>query len=333
MSEAIRADTTGKAVLSLHGVRKRYYLGSLLGRRRIDALDDVHLEVAEDKPTVISIVGESGSGKTTLAKVILGLIRPDSGTVSVCGYPVAGPGRRLSDRDLIRLVQPIFQNPFDAFSGYRRLDAYLRDTAVFVRRLRDADEINGVLEEVLGTVGLRLADIRGKYQSQFSGGELQRISIARALIAHPRLIVADEPASMIDASLRMNVVNLFRKVKEERRTHFLYITHDLATAYYLSDYIAIMYRGCIMELGTAQQVLDRPSHPYTQLLLASVPSLDTRWEGSGEKLPDIESEEYALVGCPFSRRCPRATEVCTRVRPGATSLGPARTVYCHHAQT
>jgi peptide/nickel transport system ATP-binding protein len=324
---------SGQSVLSLHGVRKRYYLGGLFSRTRIDALDDVHLEVVDEKPTVISIVGESGSGKTTLARVLLGLVKPDAGTVSVCGYPIVGDGRGIRGRELIRLVQPIFQNPFDAFSSYRRLDSYLRDTAVFVRRLARQDEIDGVLEEVLSTVGLRLSDVRGKYQSQFSGGELQRISIARALIAQPKLIVADEPASMVDASLRMNVVNLFLKLKEERRTHFVYITHDLATAYYLSDYIAIMYRGCIMEFGRAKEVLDRPGHPYTQLLLSSVPALDHRWQGSRDKLPDIESEEYRFTGCPFSGRCSKATELCTRERPGPTPFADGRSVYCHHAET
>jgi peptide/nickel transport system ATP-binding protein len=329
----LSSDTSGHSVLSLHGVRKRYSLGGLFSRKRIDALNDVHLDVVDDGPTVISIVGESGSGKTTLARVLLGLVKPDAGSVSVCGFPIAGAGRGLRNRELIRLVQPIFQNPFEAFSSYRRVDAYLRDTAVFVRRLSRQAEIDRVLEEVLSTVGLRLGDVRGKYQSQFSGGELQRISIARALIAQPRLIVADEPASMVDASLRMNVVNLFLKVKEERRTHFLYITHDLATAYYLSDYIGIMYRGCIMEFGRAKEVLDRPGHPYTQLLLSSVPALDRRWQGSRDKLPDLESEEYSRAGCVFAGRCSKATEVCGRERPGPTPFAGGRTVYCHHAET
>jgi peptide/nickel transport system ATP-binding protein len=142
----------------------------------------------------------------------------------------------------------------------------------------------GAVEDALSAVGLTYRDVRGKYSNQFSGGELQRVSIARALIPHPRLIVADEPVSMIDASRRMLIINLFRDLKERYQTSFLYITHDLATAYYISDYIAVRNKGAIVEFGKAKGVLSNPQHAYTRLLLDSIPRLDRKWNPSTESL-------------------------------------------------
>ncbi|MBV9229412.1 MAG: ABC transporter ATP-binding protein, partial [Chloroflexi bacterium] len=163
-----------------------------------------------------------------------------------------------------------------AFSRYRAIDSYLYETATRVKQLNKADAISAV-EEALASVGLEYKDVRGKYPNQFSGGELQRISIARALIPHPSILVADEPVSMIDASRRMTIINLFLSLKQEYKTSILYITHDLATAYYISDYIAVMNRGSVVEFGRARQVLSDPQHAYTQLLLDSIPTLKRKW--------------------------------------------------------
>jgi peptide/nickel transport system ATP-binding protein len=173
-------------------------------------------------------------------------------------------------------VQPIFQNPFEAFSRYRTIDSYLYETATRVARLGKTDAI-AAMEEALSVVGLDYKDVRGKYPNQFSGGELQRASVARALIPHPSLIIADEPVSMIDASRRLLIINLFMALKQEYKTSFLYITHDLATAYYISDYTAVMNRGTVVEFGEAHQVLQNPQHEYTRLLLSSIPALDHKW--------------------------------------------------------
>ena len=162
-----------------------------------------------------------------------------------------------SKAEFLKSVQPIFQNPFEAFSSYRSVDSYLQTTAVRVNKFSGA-QATEAMTETLNFVGLKYGDVRGKYPNQFSGGELQRVSIARALIPHPNMIIADEPVSMIDASMRMNIVNLFLSLKEEFKTSFLYITHDLATAYYISDYVAVMYRGCIVEFGAAKDVLKKP---------------------------------------------------------------------------
>ena len=211
-------------------LNKVYRLGGLINRIRINALDDVNLTIESCEPVIISIVGESGSGKTTLAKVILRLVKPTSGTALVCDQLIAGKGDKPSNREFFSTVQPIFQNPFEAFSSYRTVDAYLFATAVRVNGLSKTEAVDAVTE-ALSLVGLEYRDVRGKYPNQFSGGELQRVSIARALIPHPEIIIADEPVSMIDASLRMNIINLFLQLKEEFQRSFLYITHDLATAY------------------------------------------------------------------------------------------------------
>jgi peptide/nickel transport system ATP-binding protein len=298
---------------------------------KINALDDVNLDIKSDHPMIISLVGESGSGKTTLAKVILRIYDATSGEVSVYDKLITGAGKRLDKKALRTTIQPIFQNPFEAFNSYRPLDAYLQGTAQKIRKAITKNEIEDALEEALGSVGLHYNDVRGKYTTQFSGGELQRISIARALIPRPQLIVADEPVSMIDASLRMNIVNLFLSLKEQYHTSFLYITHDLATAYYISDVIAIMYRGCIVEFGEARTILTSPQHPYTQLLLESIPLIGKKWERESMVMSDMETKEFRFEGCKFYNRCPKAEDRCMQERPAAVRQDDGRDVYCHFA--
>lgn len=271
-----------KTLLRTDHLNKEFQMGSFPRNITIKALNDVNIEVKSDKPAIISIVGESGSGKTTLAKVILRLVQPTSGTVTIADRIVAGKGARPDKNEFLRTVQPIFQNPFEAFSRYRTIDTYLYETATRVAGLSKEAAVKA-MEEALAVVGLEYKDVIGKYPNQFSGGELQRASVARALIPHPSLIVADEPVSMIDASRRMIIINLFLALKQEYNTSFLYITHDLATAYYISDYIAVMNHGVVMEFGAAKQVLQNPQHEYTQLLLSSIPSLDHRWIDEGKE--------------------------------------------------
>jgi oligopeptide/dipeptide ABC transporter ATP-binding protein len=319
-----------KTILKTEGLNKSYRLGSFPRRVSINALDDVTFTVESDEPVIASVVGESGSGKTTLAKVILRLIEPNAGKAIVYDRVVAGGGQKPDQAEYLRTVQPIFQNPFEAFSSYRTVDAYLYETATRVRQLGDA-AARTAMSEALAAVGLKLTDVQGKYPNQFSGGELQRVSIARALIPRPSIIIADEPVSMIDASLRMNIVNLFLTLKQEYKTSFLYITHDLATAYYISDYIAVMYRGTIVEFGRARTVLAEPKHPYTQLLLDSIPSLKHKWARRNFVASDLETKEYQFKGCKFYNRCPLAQEVCKHQRPPALQKEDGREVYCHFA--
>jgi peptide/nickel transport system ATP-binding protein len=263
-------------ILKTTGLNKVYRQGGLMRSRQIKALNEVNITVEGDKPVVIAVVGESGSGKTTLAKTLLRLETPSSGQAIVYDNVVAGKGAVPSKRDFLGLVQPIFQNPFEAFSRYRPVDAYLHETAVRVAGM-DGAQADAAVADALRSVGLDYAEVRGKYTNQFSGGELQRISVARALIPEPKLIVADEPVSMIDASRRMIIINLFKKLRDEAGRSFLYITHDLATAYYISDYVVVMNKGQVVEFGAAREVMGNPQHPYTRLLLDSIPTTTKKW--------------------------------------------------------
>jgi peptide/nickel transport system ATP-binding protein len=279
-----------------------------------------------DQPVIISLVGESAVARPR-AKVVLRLLEPTSGSATHDHHG----GQRRQTGEANSSVQPIFQNPFEAFSSYRTVDSYLERTTMLVNNLSRGAAV-GAMEEALTSVGLKYADVKGKYPNQFSGGELQRVSVARALIPHPKIIIADEPVSMIDASLRMNVINLFLSLKQTFNTSFLYITHDLATAYYISDYIAVMYRGCIVEFGQARAVLTDPQHLHTKLLLESIPSTKQKWAKKQFEESDIETKEYRFVGCKFHNRCPLAQDICIQTRPPAVKKTDGRDVYCHFAK-
>jgi ABC-type oligopeptide transport system ATPase subunit len=188
-----------------------------------------------------------------------------------------GNDARLSDTAFRRLVQPIFQNPFESFSIHMPVDFYLYQTAINLGMATDEESARPAVNEALRSVGLELGRVGGKYVQQFSGGELQRIAIARALIPKPRLIVADEPVSMVDASLRMTIVNLFHEIRKSFGISFLYITHDLSTAFYIADQIAIMSQGRVVEAGVPEFLIDAPTQSYTKKLIEAMPQIGTPW--------------------------------------------------------
>ena len=261
------------ALLDVDNVVRTYSTG-LFARRRVTAVDGVSLRLDAARPEIFTIVGESGSGKTTLARMILNMIAPSAGTIRFDGTDLAtirGGRARLA---FMKRVQPIFQNPFEAFNPMKRLDRYLFVTARRMVGLSDEAAIADAADAALLSVGLSLAEIRGRFPHELSGGQLQRVAIARALISRPALLIADEPVSMIDASLRASIVNLLRDLRDRLGVSIIYITHDLATAYYISDRILIMRHGKAVEAGDARTVLDDPQHPYSQLLKQSVLSPD-----------------------------------------------------------
>ncbi|MDC0434667.1 ABC transporter ATP-binding protein [bacterium] len=265
-------------LLALSGISKTYRAGGLLSRTKILAVKNVDIAMP-DKPSILAVVGESGSGKSTLAKMILRQETPTAGTIHLNSDTIhARAEKGITNQELRVRLQSIAQSPFDAFSAHLNVDYYLKRTAINLLGLQGKDEVEKCVDDALGNVGLSLERISGKYVHQFSGGELQRISIARALIPDPVLIVADEPVSMVDASIRMNIINLFRMLMLRKSVSFLYITHDLATAFYLADYLIIMKSGEIVEQGTPQNVLDSPAHDYTRLLLSSIPKIGVKWE-------------------------------------------------------
>jgi peptide/nickel transport system ATP-binding protein len=284
----------------------------MISRVRITATDKVsfYIKAAE----IFALAGESGCGKTTAARMILGFEEPTSGAIVHKGKE----GEAAKDKKVwfTEGVQAIFQDPFGTFNPLRRVDRYFFETVQNYRLAKGRNEAIDLIDRKLKAVGLSYEEFSGKYPSEFSGGQLQRVSIARALLTDPTLLIADEPVSMVDASLRMSIVNLFKKLKEETGLSVLYITHDLATAYYVSDRIAIMFRGHIVEMGSVEKVLMEPKHPYTKLLRASVPEADpTRRWSERISLSELEYEEYLRAGCKFAGRCPLVMDICRQKVP------------------
>ena len=314
-------------LLEIKDVTKVFRIGGVLLGTEILAVDHVSLSLDKHKPSVLSIVGESGSGKTTLARIILKLHEPTSGDVLLEGKSVFGSHPDLNTLAYYPAVQPIFQNPFETFSMRKHVDTYLYDTALNLKIARDRKQAREIIAEALSSVGLEINAVAGKYPNQFSGGELQRISVARGLIPRPKLIVADEPVSMIDASLRMNIINMFLSLKDEYNVSFIYITHDLSTAYYVSDYVAIMYRGNVVEYGSSDRILSNPIHPYTELLLNSVPTGGKKW-ARDLKPPEIELKESQKTACKFANRCLFVQPVCRLNRPPLVQIPGEREVLC-----
>ncbi len=310
-------------LLEIEHLTKVFSLGSMLSRIKITAADNVSFYI---KPAeIFALAGESGCGKTTAARMILGFEEPTRGVIIHKGR-TAVKGERVW---FTEGIQAIFQDPFCTFNPLRTVDRYFFETVQNYGLAKGKHDATRFINQKLKAVGLSFEEFAGKYPSEFSGGQLQRISIARALLTDPTLLIADEPVSMVDASLRMSIVNLFRKLKEELGVSVLYITHDLATAYYVSDRIAIMFRGNIVEMGPVERVLMDPKHPYTKLLRESIPEADPskRWIGT-VKLSDIEYEEYLKQGCRFAGRCPEVMDVCKREVPADVWVDDAL-VKCH----
>lgn len=261
-------------LLAVERVTKIYSRGGLIGGPAFRAVNEASFTISAKKPEIFAVIGESGSGKTTLSRMILNLTQPTAGTIRFRGADISAMRGRKARMDFMAAVQPIFQNPFEAFNPLQRVDGYLLKTAQRFRNARRGAEAEGIADEALGKVGLSFAEIHRRFPHELSGGQLQRVAIARALIPGPALLVADEPVSMVDASLRMAIVNLFMSLRDELAVSIIYITHDLATAYYISDRVIIMQKGEVVESGDARSVLDNPQHPYSILLKSSVLSPD-----------------------------------------------------------
>jgi ABC-type glutathione transport system ATPase component len=264
-----------KTLLDVSHVNKIFTRGGLFSSRRIVAVDDVSFQIDAGKPEIFTIIGESGSGKTTLSRMILNIERPSAGALVFDGTDLAAVRSAADRMAFMHKVQPIFQNPFEAFNPLKQLDRYLfmtrrRFQAQDDREQGDPAAIAVAVDEALRKVGLSLTEVRHRYPHELSGGQLQRVAIARALLSSPKLIVADEPVSMVDASLRMSIVNLFKTLRDDLGISIVYVTHDLATAYYISDRIIIMQKGSVVESGDAKTVLNAPQHPYSRQLRAAV---------------------------------------------------------------
>lgn len=315
-------------MLSIEGLTKSFSIRKGLSTTRFLAVDHVSLEVKEGTPEILAIAGESGSGKTTLAHMVLGLVEPTSGSLKFKNREVTNMPAKERRHWFMRQVQPIFQDPFAAFSPLKKVESYLYETA-YNFGIATRGDVDTHVDNALVTVGLSLREVKGRYPNELSGGQMQRVAIARALITNPSLLVADEPVSMLDASLRMSIVNALRELKVQHGVSILYITHDLATAYYAADRIAVMLRGWLVELGSVQQVLGNPLHPYTQTLKESLPEPDPerKWKDR-IVLARAETEEFLRIGCKFASRCPRAFTICYSTEP-KNIITDGRMVKCH----
>lgn len=318
-------------LLDIRHATRVFHVGGIFTGTKLVAVNDVTFSLDKSKPEIFTIAGESGSGKTTLSRMLLRDLEPSSGEILYEGRRVANIRKRKEFSAFMKQVQPVFQNPFETFNPLRRVEEYLFDTAINFGIAHNRKSAVEVADRALHLVGLSLEELSRRYPHELSGGQIQRVSVARALISKPSLVLADEPVSMVDASLRMAIVNLFKKLRDEEKVSVIYITHDLATAYYISDRIAIMLRGYIVEVGPVEAVLDKPLHPYTRLLRESVPAPDPVETGTWAKrigLSTTEVKEYSRQGCKFAGRCPQAIKICGEKDPPNIETD-GRTVKCH----
>jgi peptide/nickel transport system ATP-binding protein len=314
----------------------RVFDSGVLNKGRTVAVDGVSLIVNEEKPSITAIAGESGSGKTTLARLLLGVIQPTGGSILYRGQGLTTMDRRAR-KEFRRQVQAIFQDPYEAYNPVYKVDQVL---TIPVRKLRLAhsrEEAHQRIEESLRMAGLRPEETLGRYPHQLSGGQRQRIMVARALLLNPRVILADEPVSMVDASLRATILESLVRLKRELGISFIYITHDLTTAYQVSQNIYILYRGSVAEVGSVEKVIKHPKHPYTRLLVSSIPlpDPDRHWGGESE----IEAQASAasapgaplaeVTGCKFSNRCPYVMAECHQAAPPLYLTDDNRAVACY----
>jgi len=318
------------AALEVRGLTKHFPTGEgLLGRgSRVHAADDVTFALRPG--TITALVGESGSGKSTVARMLARLYDPTSGEVLFAGRDIAQARSRREQLHYRSEVQMIFQDPFGSLNPVKTVRHHLaRPLQIHGRAGRR--EVDDRVHELLEIVGLvPTAGYAAKYPHELSGGQRQRVAIARALAVEPSVIVADEPISMLDVSIRIGILNLMLDLKERERLAFLYVTHDLASARYVADTVLVMYAGQIVEQGPVDQVLQAPLHPYTRLLLASVPDPSIT-----ERAPITVRKGLASAavdppqGCRFVERCPLRIGVCSELTPELVAARPAQSARCH----
>lgn len=320
----------GAPLLAVRNARKIYGAGFFGGGRRVTALRDCNLTLSGAPAHITAVAGESGSGKSTLAGAVLGFVRLDAGQVLFQGQDLAAM-RRRQRFEYRRAVQAVFQDPYAVFNPFYHTDHIFN---LVMRRFHIAAnrrEAQARIIEALQKVGLRPDDVLGKHPHQLSGGQRQRIMIARACLMAPRLIVADEPVSMVDASLRAMILDIMMRLRDEDNISFLYITHDLSTAYQISDDIHIFYQGMLVESGPVNAVLGSPRHPYTQLLIESIPAPEPerRWDVKAAPAADDSRGGNADTACPFQPRCPKRIEQCKHQCPALSPSDAAHKVACH----
>lgn len=314
-------------LIQIQNVSKIYRSG-LLNRSDVTvAVDNVTFTLSDDSPTITAIAGESGSGKTTLSLLMMGQISPDSGQVLYRGKNLASMNNE--ERTIMRReVQPIFQDPYAAYNPFYKVDHVLQMPIKHFNLAKTKAEAVGVIEQSMEMVGLRPAETLGRFPHQLSGGQRQRLMVARALLCKPQVIMADEPVSMVDASLRATILASLRKLNRDLGISIVYITHDLTTAYQIAENIIIMYAGAVVEAGAVESVIRSPKHPYTRLLISSIPLPDKSKRWGGQEVDESVNAGRKLTGCRFARRCPVVQERCWSQHPPFYRTDANRAVAC-----
>ncbi|MBJ7341760.1 dipeptide ABC transporter ATP-binding protein [Mycolicibacterium sp.] len=294
----------------------------------VKAVDGVSLSINEGE--TLGLVGESGCGKSTLSRTILQLITPTSGSVRFRGEELVGRSRR-SLRPVRRQMQMIFQDPYASLNPRKRVGQIIGEP-IALHGLASGRDVERRVQDLLDRVGLS-PEHASRYPHEFSGGQRQRIGIARALGLEPKLIIADEPVSALDVSVQAQIVNLLKDLQSELGLSYLFVAHDLGVVRHVSDRVAVMYLGRIVEMAPAAQLYDRPMHPYSNALLSAVPIPDPKLNSARERLVlegDVPSPIDPPSGCHFHTRCPWTTQVCDVDDPQLAELEDSHVVACHH---
>jgi oligopeptide/dipeptide ABC transporter ATP-binding protein len=292
------------------------------------ALDKLTFSVPESWPHIVTIAGESGSGKTTLMMLLLGFYDPTLGNIFYNGMDIWKLNKEQT-MDFRRNVQAVFQDPFAVYNPFYKVDNLLSIPIKNFKITRRKDEARELMETALRRVGLRPEETLGRFPHQLSGGQRQRIAVARALVLQPKILIADEPVSMVDASLRAVILRQLKDLNTDLKIPILYITHDLTTAYHASEFIIVFYRGSVMEAGETERVILNPQHPYTKLLVNSIPWPDPNqlWGEAVEAAKGIGAREN--LGCKFAPRCPHVMDKCLDSPPPLYQIEDIHVASCY----
>ena len=330
LDRAEMARTDEAPILEMDNIDKEFVLGgAFLNQTFLKALSGVSLKLVRGK--ALALVGESGSGKSTCARMLAGAYQPTGGAIRYRGEDITGfHGKRM--QQYRAQVQMVFQDPFGSLNPTQSIGYHLERPLRLHRPDLKGKAVGAEMLTLLESVGLRpAADYLKRRPHELSGGQRQRVAIARALSVQPEVLLADEPTSMLDVSVRLGILNLLEDLKRDRQLAALYITHDIATARYFAEETAVMYAGHLVEQGPSQHITNNPLHPYTQLLIESVPNPNRKIEaGKARRAVDIPLWTRDSRGCPFVSRCPRATAICKDTMPGQTVVSAGHMVRCHN---
>jgi oligopeptide/dipeptide ABC transporter ATP-binding protein len=319
-------------LIETKGLTRHFRVGRGLSRKMLHAVDDVNITIGRKE--IVALAGESGSGKSTIARLLAGVYQPTSGEIFYQGRALSGLRSRQDQLAYRGDVPMVFQDPFSSLNPAFRVSHGILRSLKLHRGELTREQRYAEAERVVEAVGLSPADeIMHRYPYELSGGQRQRIGFAQALAHKPKLILADEPVSMLDVSIRIGLLNLMAELRRSEGVSFLYITHDIASARYVADRLVIMYAGHIVESGPTESVLANPKHPYTDLLLGAVPDprapLSLGVEGDTGEPPKVIDP---TPGCRFRWRCPLVVDECHRITPTLRRLGEAHDAACHVAE-